>query len=67
MPSQQSVIHALRVAQQGEHLEDVLVLLYGANDHFPGRIDAKSAQLGEHVWTLNDAWVSGTARQAGAS
>jgi lipopolysaccharide export system permease protein len=55
---QQSVIHALRVAQQGEHLEDVLVLLYGAGDKFQGRIDAKSAQLGDHLWTLNDAWVS---------
>jgi lipopolysaccharide export system permease protein len=52
------VIHALRVAQQGEHLEDVLVLLYGAGDKFQGRIDAKSAQLGNLVWTLNDAWVS---------
>ena len=39
---QQSVIHALRVADQGEHLEDVIVFLYGANDHFIGRIDAKS-------------------------
>jgi len=57
---QQSVIHALRVAQQGEHLEDVLVLLYGENDKFQGRIEAKSAQLGDHVWTLNDAFVSGT-------
>jgi lipopolysaccharide export system permease protein len=57
---QQSVIHALRVAQQGEHLEDVLVLLYGAGDKFQGRIDAKSAQLGDHAWTLNNAWVSGT-------
>ena len=57
---QQSVIHALRVAQQGEHLEDVLVLLYGANDKFQGRIDAKSAQLRDRFWTLNDAWVSGT-------
>jgi lipopolysaccharide export system permease protein len=57
---QQSVIHALRVAQQGEHLEDVLVFLYGANDHFLGRIDAKSAQLRERYWILNDAWVSGT-------
>ena len=57
---QQSVIHALRVAQQGEHLEDVLVLLYGAGDKFQGRIDARSAQLGDHVWTLNDAFVSGT-------
>ena len=38
---QQSVIHALRVADQGQHLEDVIVFLYGANDHFIGRIDAK--------------------------
>ncbi|HJS45382.1 MAG TPA: LPS export ABC transporter permease LptG [Rhizomicrobium sp.] len=55
---QQSVIHALRVAQQGEHLEDVMVLLYGANDHFIGRIDAKSADLKENFWLINDAWVS---------
>jgi lipopolysaccharide export system permease protein len=55
---QQSVIHALRVAQQGEHLEDVLVLLYGPNDHFTGRIDAKSAQLKDKYWEINDAWVS---------
>ncbi len=55
---QQSVIHALRVAQQGEHLEDVLVLLYGPNDRFLGRIDAKSAQLKDKFWVLNDAFVS---------
>jgi len=55
---QQSVIHALRVAQQGEHLEDVLVLLYGPNDHFTGRIDAKSAQLTDKFWVIQDAWVS---------
>lgn len=55
---QQSVIHALRVAQQGEHLEEVMVLLYGANDRFTGRIDAKSADLQENFWILNDAWVS---------
>ena len=65
---QQSVIHALRVAQQGEHLEDVLVLLYGAGDRFTGRIDAKSAQLQDHFWVLNDAYVSDTGgRRAGAS
>ena len=57
---QQSVIHALRIAKQGENLEDVLVLLYGENDKFQGRIEAKFAQLGDHVWTLNDAFVSGT-------
>jgi lipopolysaccharide export system permease protein len=58
---QQSVIHALRVAQQGEHLQDVVVFLYGANDRFTGRIDAKSAQLHQHYWVLNDAYVSGAA------
>jgi lipopolysaccharide export system permease protein len=61
---QQSVIHALRVAQQGEHLEDVLVLLYGTNDRFLGRIDAQSAQLRDHYWVLNDAFVSGNAGDA---
>ena len=56
--NRQSVIHALRVAQQGEHLEEVMVLLYGANDRFTGRIDAKSADLKENFWVINDAWVS---------
>jgi len=57
--TQQSVIHALRVARQGEHLQDVVVFLYGANDRFTGRIDAKSAQLHSGYWMMNDAWVSG--------
>jgi lipopolysaccharide export system permease protein len=57
---QQSVIHALRVARQGEYLADVIVFLYGAGDHFTGRIDAQSAELHEHYWELKDAWVSGT-------
>lgn len=55
----QSVVHALRVADQGEHLEDVVVFLYGANDAYRGRIDAVSGQLHERYWQLNDAWVSG--------
>jgi lipopolysaccharide export system permease protein len=55
---QQSVIHALRVARQGEHLDDVLVLLYGPNDHFIGRIDAKTAELKDQFWLIQDAWVS---------
>jgi lipopolysaccharide export system permease protein len=56
---QQSVINALRVADQGQHLEDVIVFLYGAEDHFLGRIDAKSGDLQDHAWLLKDAWVSG--------
>jgi lipopolysaccharide export system permease protein len=58
--SQQSVIHALRAARQGEYLEDVVVFLYGPRDRFTGRIDAKSAQLHDRYWTMNDAWVSDT-------
>jgi lipopolysaccharide export system permease protein len=57
--TQQSVIHALRVADQGQHLEDVIVFLYGAEDQFRGRIDAKTGQLQDRAWLLKDAWVSG--------
>lgn len=56
----QSVIHALRVADQGEKLRDVMVLLYGADDKFLGRIDARSASLHDRYWELSNAWVSGT-------
>jgi lipopolysaccharide export system permease protein len=57
--SHQSVIHALRVADQGEHLEDVIVFLYGPNDRFTGRIDADAGQLESGNWILKAAWVSG--------
>jgi lipopolysaccharide export system permease protein len=56
--TQQSVIHALRVTEQGVHLEDVIVFLYGADDRFLGRVDAKAAQLNAGTWMLTDAWVS---------
>ncbi len=55
----QSVIHALRVADQGVRLDDVIVFLYGRADRFIGRIDAKSAVLEAGAWTLTDAFVSG--------
>jgi lipopolysaccharide export system permease protein len=55
----QSVIHALRVSNQGVRLEDVIVFLYGTGDRFLGRIDARSAQLETGAWTLDNAWVSG--------
>ena len=57
--TEQSVIHALTVADQGVHLDDVIVFLYGAGDHVLGRIDARSAQLVPGAWVLSDAWVSG--------
>jgi lipopolysaccharide export system permease protein len=57
--NEQSVIHALSVADQGVHLDDVIVFLYGPHDHILGRIDARNARLSEGAWVLNDAWVSG--------
>lgn len=56
---EQSVIHALSVADQGVHLDDVVVFLYGARDRVSGRIDAQSAELTEGAWVLTNAWVSG--------
>ncbi|HEY1710474.1 MAG TPA: LPS export ABC transporter permease LptG [Rhizomicrobium sp.] len=56
--SEQSVIHALRVTDQGVRLENVIVFLYGANDEFKGRIDAHSAELHPGAWALHNAWVS---------
>jgi lipopolysaccharide export system permease protein len=55
---QQSVIHALRVADQGQRLEDVNVFLYKGTDHFVGRIDAHNAELQPGAWLLHDAFVS---------
>jgi lipopolysaccharide export system permease protein len=55
---QQSVLHAQRVANQGVQLEDVMVLSFGADDHFLGRVDARSAQLSQGAWAMTDAWVS---------
>jgi len=54
----QSVIHALSVSDQGVHLDDVIIFLYGPNDHVEGRIDAKDAQLAHGAWVLDNAWVS---------
>lgn len=56
----QSVVHALRVANQGVQLDDVVIFLYGAGDKFLGRIEARSAELVQGAWMLHDAWVSDT-------
>ena len=55
----QSVVHALRVANQGAQLEDVIVIRYDGLDRYAGRIDAASAQLEDRYWHLENAWVSG--------
>jgi len=45
------------------HLEEVIVFLYEGLDHYAGRIDAASADLGDGNWHLVDAWVSGADAQ----
>lgn len=55
---QQSVVHATLAAEQGTQLENVVIFLFGANDDFLGRVEARSAKLGEGAWVLQDAWVS---------
>jgi lipopolysaccharide export system permease protein len=57
--AEQSVIHALRVADQGQRLEDVTVFRYAGLDRFAGRIDAATAVLRPGEWRLEKAWVSG--------
>ncbi len=56
--SHQSVVHALKVHDQGLRLEDVTILLYRGIDHFEGRIDATEASLKAGHWLLSDAWVT---------
>ena len=57
-PNGKSVVHALRVSELGVRLEDVILLLYDANDTFTGRIDARSATLRDGYWDLKDVWIS---------
>ena len=57
--AQQDVVHALRVADQGELVEEVIVFRYDGLDTYAGRIDAASADLINGQWRLKDAWVSG--------
>jgi lipopolysaccharide export system permease protein len=56
--TQQSVVHATLVAEQGTQLENVVIFLFGPDDSFLGRVEAKSAKLGQNAWILADAWVS---------
>ncbi len=57
-PDGQSVVHALKVNDHGIKLEDVIFFLYGPNDQFLGRIDAKTADLEKGYWALTDLWYS---------
>lgn len=58
-PNGQSVIHALRVSDQGTNLEDVIIFLYEGVDKFIGRIDASRASLREGFWEIEAATLTG--------
>ena len=60
----QSVIHAGGVSQEGMELQDVIVFTFEDGDRFVGRIDARSARLGEGHWELSDALLTGPDRPA---
>lgn len=54
----QQVIHAARVAGNGQVLEDVIVMLFQPADRYVGRIDAGGARLELGRWVLSDAFLS---------
>lgn len=60
----QSVVHAARVSELGLKLEGVTIFLYGSDDNFTGRIDAKKADLEDGYWALTDTWISPANDQA---
>ena len=55
----QSVVHALRVSNQGRELYDVIIFLYRGTDRFIGRIDARDAKLDKGYWDLDGALLTG--------
>lgn len=60
----ETVVHALRVSQKDMRLYDVIIFRFGAADQFIGRVDAKSARLGEGVWYLQDALLTAPGQPA---
>ncbi len=55
----QAVIHAQSIEPDDLELRKVIVFLMVDEDRFVGRIDAKSARLGDGQWHLADAWLTG--------
>ena len=55
----QSVVHAKNVSQQGNEVElsKVNVFIYKGADKFSRRMDAKNAILEDGFWHMSDVWV----------
>ncbi len=56
--TRQSVIHAHKISASGTELEDVIILVFGENDRFMERYDAKRATLGDHHWEMEEVLIS---------
>jgi lipopolysaccharide export system permease protein len=55
----QTVIHAVRLGEEGRELREVTVFRYAGNDKFSQRIDAAEASLGDGQWLMKKAWITG--------
>jgi len=60
----QSVIHALRVLNQGLELGGVTVFQYDKDQGLSERIEAAKAVLKDGRWELRDVWVSAVGQEA---
>lgn len=56
--SGQFVIHAGHVAGSGARLDDVIIFAFEGQDRFVERIDARTAELGDGYWELDDVLVT---------
>ena len=56
----QAVIHAKEssVKHNTLTLKNVMVLMYGPNDRFDGRIDSAKAELRKQAWRIENAWIA---------
>lgn len=58
-----SVVHVLRVSNQGLVLTGVSVFQYGPDQSMAERIEARKAFLKDGRWELQDAWVSAVGQE----
>lgn len=59
----ESIITAAHASNSGLRLTRVTVFEYGEKGEFVERVDAKTADLKEGYWVLNNAWVSGAGKR----
>ena len=59
-PDGQSIVNAVSSSDQGARLGGVTVFTYDSAGHFVERIEAKTAELGDGFWRLDDARIYST-------